>query len=60
MGKLVTLGINKWQLEAEGYGPKHYVASNNTEAGPKPLDRRMSDEEANEFWFLVYECISQP
>lgn len=33
MGKLVDLGIDKSRLEAEGYGPEHPVASNDTEVG---------------------------
>lgn len=33
MGELVRLGIDKSRLEAEGYGPEHPVASNDTEAG---------------------------
>ena len=33
MGKLADLGIDKSRLEAEGYGPEHPVASNDTEAG---------------------------
>ncbi|GAB3999376.1 hypothetical protein GCM10028807_49430 [Spirosoma daeguense] len=33
LGELVKLGIDKSRLEAEGYGPEHPVASNDTEAG---------------------------
>jgi OOP family OmpA-OmpF porin len=33
MAELVQLGIDKSRLAAEGYGPEHPVASNDTEAG---------------------------
>jgi outer membrane protein OmpA-like peptidoglycan-associated protein len=33
MAELVQLGIDKARLAAEGYGPEHPVASNDTEAG---------------------------
>lgn len=33
MGELVKLGVDKPRMEAEGYGPAHPVASNDTEAG---------------------------
>ena len=33
MGELVQLGIDKSRLEAEGYGPEHPVASNDTAEG---------------------------
>ena len=33
MSELVKLGIDKSRLAAEGYGPEHPVASNDTEAG---------------------------
>jgi K(+)-stimulated pyrophosphate-energized sodium pump len=33
MAELVQLGIAKSRLAAEGYGPEHPVASNDTEAG---------------------------
>lgn len=33
MAELVKLGVDKSRMEAEGYGPEHPVASNDTEAG---------------------------
>lgn len=33
MAELVKLGVDQSRLEAEGYGPEHPVASNDTEAG---------------------------
>ena len=33
LGELVKLGVDKSRLEAEGYGPEHPVASNDTEEG---------------------------
>ena len=41
MNALVDLGINKSRLEAEGYGPQHPVASNDTEAG-RAQNRRIA------------------
>ncbi|GAB2601898.1 DUF937 domain-containing protein [Spirosoma areae] len=32
-GELVKLGVDKARMDAEGYGPEHPVASNDTEAG---------------------------
>jgi outer membrane protein OmpA-like peptidoglycan-associated protein len=41
MDQLVSLGIDKGRLEAEGYGDQHPVADNATEAG-RAQNRRIA------------------
>ncbi len=41
MSELVTMGIAKTRLAAEGYGPEHPVATNDTEAG-RAQNRRIA------------------